>query len=193
MHWVTLSHVHLDRAATPWLVRRFVDPDAVFGYVEWGLDGELPTAALLDDVPEGAIPLAIPGAKLGLHDADGTCFSKVLREYELDDPALWQMERIVAAGVSHALGTPPRLDETDEERTIGHALDEIGTALGIMFDDTDHIDRAMALYDAVFALCQMRQLPDDVLAQSPSVPPLRTPYLRAALARQSASDVGQRD
>ena len=35
MRWVTRSHLHLDRVATPWLIRRFLDPAAEFLFVDW--------------------------------------------------------------------------------------------------------------------------------------------------------------
>jgi hypothetical protein len=188
MRWATLSHVHLDRVAAPWLVRRFVDTDATFEFVEWGLDGERPTPALLAHVPDGATPIGMPGASpLGLHDADGTCFSKVLRAYGLDDPALWRMERLIAAGVSHALGAPPPEGLTDDERLLGTALDLIGAALGVAFADTAHLEGAFPLYDAIFVHCQMLELPEDVRAAAPFLPPLRGPYLRAALASRQTS------
>ncbi|CAM5693875.1 chromate resistance protein ChrB domain-containing protein [Streptomyces canus] len=52
MRRVTLSHVHLDRVASPWLVRRFVDPTAEFECVEWGQDGRLPDPARLPVCPK---------------------------------------------------------------------------------------------------------------------------------------------
>jgi hypothetical protein len=183
MRWATLAHVHLDRVASPWLIRRFVDPSAEFEFVEWGLDGKLPDPARLH-LPDGATPIGIPGAKLGLHDEHGSCFQKVLRAYELDDPALWRMERVIAAGISDALGTPKRPDQTDEERVLGVALNLLGTALGVAFDDAAHLAHAMPLYDAVYEHCRMRELPDDVVTAAPKLPPLRTPYLRDALRRE---------
>jgi hypothetical protein len=182
MRWATLSHVHLDRVAAPWLVRRFIDPEAEFEFVEWGHDGKLPDPDQLE-MPEGATALGVPGAQLGLHDEEGSCFAKVLRVHSLDDPALWRMERVVAAGISEALGTPRRLDETEEERVLGAALDLIGTSLGVEFDDAEHLRHAMPLYDAVFMHCRIRELPDEVTAAAPTLPPKRTPYLRDALAR----------
>src|SRR3954447_17191773 len=104
MRWVTLSHVHLDRSASPWLIKRYVDPDATFEFVEWGLDGRIPQPGDID-VPQGATPFAIPGAELGLHDADGTCFLKIMRRYDLEqDTGLVAFERLVAAGVRHTFG-----------------------------------------------------------------------------------------
>lgn len=163
-------------------MRRFIDPAAEFEFVEWGRDGELPDPARLD-VPKGATPIGIPGVELGLHDEHGSCFQKVLRAYDLDDPALWRMERVVAAGISHALGTPERPDLTEEERALGTALDLFGAALGVVFDDAEHLAHAMPLYDGVYAHCRMQELSEDTLAGAPKLPPLRIPYLRAALRR----------
>lgn len=182
MRWATLSHVHLDRVAAPWLIRRFVDPDATFEFVDWGADGQLPTAASIT-APPGACPVGMPGVELGLHDADGTCFAKVLRVHGLTDPALRRMERIVAAGVSHALGTAPNADETEEERVLGSALDTIGAALGVAFDDAEHLDRALPLYDAIYLHCRVAELPAEVRDAAPWLPPQRTPFLRQALER----------
>ncbi|MEH0421481.1 chromate resistance protein ChrB domain-containing protein [Streptomyces sp. B21-083] len=189
MRWATLAHVHLDRVASPWLVRRFVDPEAEFEFVEWGLDGGLPDPARLR-IPEGSTPIGIPGVPLGLHDENGPCFQKVLRAYDLDDPALWRMERIVAAGISNALGTPARPDQTEEERVLGTALNLVGSAFGVAYDDAEHLENALSLYDGVYELCRIRGLPEDVVAGAPKHPPLRNPYLRDALerARQSSAD-----
>jgi hypothetical protein len=60
MRWATLAHVHLDRVAAPWLVLRFVDPEAQFEFIEWGLDGQLPDPVTI--IPDGATPLGPPAA-----------------------------------------------------------------------------------------------------------------------------------
>jgi len=182
VRWVTLSHVHLDRAAAPWLVRRFVDPEATFEYVGWGHPAAIPTPGSIE-IPHGATPLGIPGVELGLHDEEGTCFSKVLRVYQLDDPALWRMERLIASGVSDTLGLPPPPNQTEEERTIGSSLNKLGTAFGLAFDDDEHLEHTMPLYDAVYIHCRVCELPEEVLAEAPALPPERTPYLRAAMER----------
>ena len=79
MKWVTTEHVHLDRVACPWLIVRFIDPEAEFLFV--ARDKQ-------DQLPDGAIPVAISGTELGPHDADGTTFDKILKKYNLNDPAL---------------------------------------------------------------------------------------------------------
>jgi hypothetical protein len=66
---------------------------------------------------------------------------------------------------------------------IGTALDLLGAAFGVVFDDAEHLEKAMPLYDGVYEHCRIRELSGDVLASAPLVPPLRVPYLRDALRR----------
>src|ERR1700691_2338669 len=63
MKWVTRDFVHLDRVASPWLIKRFIDRDAVFVFVPWGAE---------ERRPADAIPFALPGAEIGPHDQEGT-------------------------------------------------------------------------------------------------------------------------
>jgi hypothetical protein len=184
MRWVTMAQIHLDRAASPWLIKRFVDADASFEFIPWGLDGKIPEPGSLP-LPEGATPFAIPGVELGLHDADGSCFLKIMRKFELDDPALVAVERIIAAGVRHTFGQPPAEDETAEETMLGGALNLIGNGLSLVYDDDGHLAAALTLYDGVYEHCRMRLLPDDVKAQAPFLPPQKIPYLREAIAARS--------
>jgi hypothetical protein len=181
MLWVTLAQIHLDRAASPWLIKRFVDPDAEFRFVVWGLDGALPEPGSLS-IPSGATPFAIPGVELGLHDADGTCFRKIMRRYSLQKPALDAMERVIAAGVRHTFNQPRADDETAEETMLGGALNLIGAGLGLAYDDDGHLAAALRLYDGLYEHCRMRLLPPEVKADAPFLPPQKIPFLRAAIA-----------
>lgn len=184
MRWVTMAQIHLDRSASPWLIKRFVDTDASFAFIPWGQDGTIPAPGSLP-IPDGATPFAIPGVELGLHDADGTCFSKIMRRYELSDPALISVERIVAAGVRHTFGKPPADDETAEESMLGGALNLIGNGLSLAFDDDGHLAAALSLYDGLYEHCRMRLLPDNVKAGAPFLPPQKIPYLRDAIRAAS--------
>jgi hypothetical protein len=176
MQWVTRAHLHLDRVATPWLIRRFVDPDAEFIFLEW--DEQPPENA-------GLIPFGMPGIELSSHDERGTTFAKVMRRYALRDIALVRMERIVAAGVRHALGHEPPADETSDDRMLGAALDLLGSGLGVAFEDADHLRHGIGLYEGLYALCQVQELPVSVTAGMPGTLPARIEYLRAALGRTS--------
>src|SRR5260370_33406786 len=98
MRWMTLAHLRLDRVASAWLIARFVDEQAEFEYLDWGAERPEADALML---------FGMPGVELSSHDERGTCFSKILDAYQLDDPALALLERIVAAGVAHALEREP--------------------------------------------------------------------------------------
>lgn len=83
MRWATRSHCHIDRAACAWLIRRFIDSEAEFVFVDD------PT-----DVPADTTPFDMRGVELGHHGGDCS-FETILRRYDLGDPVLWQLGKIV--------------------------------------------------------------------------------------------------
>ena len=87
MKWVTRKNAKVDRIACPWLITRFVDPDAEFLYVE--------AASVMETAErENAIPYDVEEAKLG--HVDGRCsFESIIASYNLTDPALNLLGRIV--------------------------------------------------------------------------------------------------
>src|SRR5262245_23723620 len=87
MKWITRANANVDRIACPWLIRRFIDPDAQFLYVP--ADQVAAMAA-----GEGAIPFDVDGAELG--HVDSRCsFESLLVTYGLTNPALLLLGRIV--------------------------------------------------------------------------------------------------
>jgi hypothetical protein len=83
MKWATRRHCHIDRAACAWLIRRFLDAEAEFVFVDDP-----------DEVPVDATPFDMRGVELSHHGGDCS-FETFLRRYELDDPVLWDVARIV--------------------------------------------------------------------------------------------------
>jgi hypothetical protein len=83
VRWATRAGIHIDRAASAWLIRRFVDPTAEFVFVSDP-----------DEVPADATPFDMRGVEYGHHGADCT-FETVLRRHDLLDPALWRIAAIV--------------------------------------------------------------------------------------------------
>jgi hypothetical protein len=81
--WATRRHCHIDRAACAWLIRRFIDAEAEFVFVDDP-----------DAVPAEATPFDMRGVELSHHAGDCS-FETFLRRYELDDPVLWDLARIV--------------------------------------------------------------------------------------------------
>ncbi len=89
MKWITRSHVHVDRVACPWLITRFVDNEAEFLFAPKNQ---------VDQVAKetGAIPFDAPGVELG--HKDGRCsFESIMLTYDLKDPALVRLAKIVHA------------------------------------------------------------------------------------------------
>jgi hypothetical protein len=140
MKWVTRETAKVDRIACPWLIRRFIDPDAEFVYVP--ADEVMSVAER-----EGAIPYDVPGVELG--HVDGRCsFESILLKYGLaDDPALSALAKIVhAADIAADIETDP----------AGWGLMAIahGFALLLGRDDQRKIDLETPMYDALYAWCE---------------------------------------
>src|SRR5437867_2790557 len=87
MKWITREHVKVDRVACPWLIVRFIDPQAEFLFV--------PAHRVMETARrEGAIPYDVPDVELGHHD--GKCsFEAMLTKHNLHDPALHMLAQIV--------------------------------------------------------------------------------------------------
>lgn len=83
MKWATRAGIHVDRAASAWLISAYVDPEAEFIYVDD-----------LDDVPDDATPFDMRGCELS-HVGDDVTFETILRTYDLTDPVLWELAEIV--------------------------------------------------------------------------------------------------
>ena len=140
MKWLTRSHVHVDRVACPWLITRFVDNEAAFLFVP---------KSQVDKVAAetGAIPFDAPGVELGHHE--GRCsFESIVLKYDLKDPALQRMAKIVhAADVEADLDTDP----------IARGLEAIASGYGLRFpDDEENLARQFDVYDALYAWCRMQ-------------------------------------
>ena len=87
MKWATRERIRIDRAASGWLILRFVDKDAEFEFV--------PTKGALELAQASkAIPFVIPGAELSRREGKVT-FDAILEKYELTDPALHKLALIV--------------------------------------------------------------------------------------------------
>jgi hypothetical protein len=140
--WVTKDFVHLDRVATPWLIRRFVDHDAEFLFVPWDRQNE---------APPDAIAFALDGADLGPHDAEGSTFAKVLRKYGLRDPGLTRMAAVVDAGVRCAVhGERPAPADTDGQIAVGLLAISEGLTVRATTDQ-EVLTASFPVYDALYA------------------------------------------
>ncbi len=139
MKWVTRKSANVDRIACPWLIKRFIDKDAEFLFVP---TEEVGTVAQRD----GAIPFDVKGAELG--HVDGRCsFESIMVKFQLTDPALQRLARIVhGADVSTDITIVP---ESAGLKAIAH-----GFALTHGENDHEKIRLETPMYDALYAWCQ---------------------------------------
>ena len=143
MKWVITSHVHYDRVASPWLIERFIDPDAAFEF--------LPRDQA-DRVPADAIPLAFPGVELGPHDETGPLFLKILRKYEIEDAALEIMAEVIAKGVDFVLHDwNPAPDDHYGQMAVGLVSFSDGMIL-LEESDRRRLDLSYIVWDSIYTL-----------------------------------------
>ena len=140
MLWVTRSHVHVDRVACPWLIQRFVDNEAEFLFVP---ANQVTAAAEEND----GIPFDAPEVELGHHE--GRCsFESIIAKYELKDPALLRLAKIV-----HAADVAADIDKDP----IARGLEAIAVGFGLRFpDDEENLDHQFEVYDALYAWCRLQ-------------------------------------
>jgi len=140
LKWVTRSHVHVDRVACPWLIKRFVDNQAEVLFV--------PKSQVEKVAKEtGAIPFDAPGVELGHHE--GRCsFETILLKYDLKDPALLRLAKIVhAADIAQDIDTDP----------TARGVEAIATGFSVLFPDDDaNLERQFVVYDALYAWCRLQ-------------------------------------
>jgi hypothetical protein len=139
MKWVTREHVKVERVACPWLIRRFIDPQAEFLFVP--ADQVLAVAAR-----EAAIPYDVAGAELG-HHGDRCSFEALVDHYGLTDPALLKLARIVNG--ADARQETYNMPEAPGLKAIATGFTRLGLA-----DDYEIVARESVVYDALYAYCQ---------------------------------------
>ena len=139
MKWITRERVKVDRVACPWLIRKFVDPEAEFLFA---------AADKVIDVAEreGAIPFDVPGVDLGHHE--GRCsFEAIVAKYGVQDPAIQLLAEIVhGADVAQDLYGRP---EAPGLKAIAEGYQLLGFR-----DDHEILAREFVVYDALYAYCQ---------------------------------------
>lgn len=137
MKWVTREKARVDRIACPWLITRFIDPQAEFLFV--------PAEEVMDVAArDGAIPFDVPGAEFG-HHGDRCSFDAFLEKYHLTDPALQALALIVRGA------------DTDQRQLTPESPGLYAVASGfraITKDDVENMARQFPVYDALYAFCR---------------------------------------
>ncbi|MBI3983079.1 MAG: chromate resistance protein [Gemmatimonadetes bacterium] len=139
MKWVTREHVKVDRVACPWLIKKFIDPEAEFLFAP---AGEVMGVA----EREGAIPFDVSGVELGHHG--GKCsFEAIIERYRVEDAAIRLLAQIVhGADVSPDLYGRP---EAPGLKAIAEGFRHLG-----LRDDHEILEREFIVYDALHAYCR---------------------------------------
>jgi hypothetical protein len=140
MKWITRERVKVDRVACPWLIKKFIDPDAEFLFVP--ADRVMATAE-----KEGAIPYDVKDVEFGHHGMECS-FDAFVKKYNLGgDPALKLLAKIVnGADTDNALWQQP-------EAAGLNAVAEGFRHLGLK-DDHEINAAEWIVYDALYAYSQ---------------------------------------
>jgi hypothetical protein len=144
MKFVTRAGAKVDRVACPWLIKRFVDSAAEFLFVP---ADEVMSAARR----EGAIPFDVPNVDLG-HHGPFCSFDAILMRYQLTDPALHEMARIIRGA-----DTADRDLAPESAGLYAIAVGFRALSPGLFKNDFALLDVEFPLYDALYAYCQEKK------------------------------------
>ena len=134
MKWITRERPKIDRVACPWLIARFIDPDAEFVFA--ATEDVAPLAVEL-----GATPYDIEGVELS-HDGPLCTFDALMTRYALTDPHLQEIALIVRGADTARLDLAPQ------------AAGLLAISLGLSFnfpDDHEQLRHGFVLYDALYS------------------------------------------
>jgi hypothetical protein len=137
MKWITRERIRVNRTATCWLIRRFLDPEAELIFVPADRVASM-------QAETGAIGFDAPGATYPHKDAQGLCsFAALVRERLANDQVLLEMAEIVqAADIQGAL----------DDHRAAHGLQLISRGFPLVaHDDHETAERAAFVYDALYA------------------------------------------
>lgn len=138
--WVTRERPKIDRIACPWLIRRFIDPEAEFLYV--------PSASVLETAAKReATPYDVPGVEFG-HLGDRCSFDAFLRIYDIHDHALDRLALIIRGADT---GRPELTPESPGLLAVSHGLS------ANFSNDHAMLEQGMHVYDALYAWCRLQR------------------------------------
>lgn len=141
MKWITRERVKVDRVACPWLIKKFLDPEAEFLFV--------PADSVMEVADrEKAIPFDVPGVELGHHDGRSS-FEAIVRKYQIEDSAVTLLAEIVH-GADVAQDLYGRA-EAPGLKAIAEGFRHLGFT-----DDHAILEHEFIVYDALYAYCQQQ-------------------------------------
>jgi hypothetical protein len=134
MKWVTREKAHVDRIACPWLIKKFVDPQAELLFV--------PADKVLEVAKrEGAISYDAKGADL-THVGEECSFDAIIHKYNLTDPTLLELAKVVRGADTANKNLTPQ----------SPGLNSIADGFRLITkDDFDNMAKQFFVYDALYA------------------------------------------
>jgi hypothetical protein len=138
VRWATRTGPHVDRTACAWLIRRSIDPQAEFVFVSDP-----------DEVPADATAFDMRGVELSHHGGECT-FETLLRRYELEDPVLWAIARIVHEA---------DLEDDRYDAPEAQGLDVLLRGLSLVRPDHEVLELSGPLYDGLYEYYKRAGLP----------------------------------
>lgn len=140
MKWVTRERPKIDRIACPWLIARFIDPDAEFLYV--------PAPEVMKTAREtGATPFDVPNVDYG-HHGEKCSFDAFVERHRLTDSALLRLAEIVRGADT---GRPDLTAQSPGLLAISQGLS------AVFADDHEMLRHGMVVYDALYAWCRTQR------------------------------------
>jgi AraC-like DNA-binding protein len=140
MKWITREHPKIDRIACPWLIKRFIDPDAQIIYAPY--EEVLSKAEAL-----GATPFDLPGVEF-THYADKCTFDYFIDKYKITDPAV------------HVLAPIVRGADTDHHELAKESPGLWAIFAGLAHNNADDyilLEKGMVIYDALYSWAKYHQ------------------------------------
>ncbi len=134
MKWITRERPKIDRIACPWLIRKFIDPDAEFIFVPF--DEVISQAERVK-----AIPFDIPNVEL-THYGERCTFDYLVEKYGIQDPAI------------HIIASIVRGADTDRHEFAAEAAGLWAISAGLAYniaDDHILLEQGMVIYDALYS------------------------------------------
>jgi len=137
MKWITRERPKIDRVACPWLIARFIDPEAEFLFAP-------PAEVTARAAEHGATPYDVQGVELS-HDGPLCTFDAILAKFQIDDAALHEIALMVRGADTARLDLAPQ----------AAGLFAISLGLSHNFaDDHEQLRHGFVVYDALYSWCR---------------------------------------
>lgn len=133
MRWVTRHNPHIDRCASIWLIKTFIDEDAVFEFISRN-----------DTIPKGATPFTLPGAELTPKNGR-TTFDALVAKYQITDLAVLEIQKIIRDAEEAEETGEYKLPESAGVFAVLRGLDRISKS------NWEIIGKAMIVMDSLYA------------------------------------------